>query len=75
VLDSPSPRIPFREYAYQELRYKMLTRTNPAEAELLMDMAQKEVNLKWRQYERAGFQGRERRVSDDARTRDAKDAT
>jgi pyruvate-ferredoxin/flavodoxin oxidoreductase len=75
VLDSPRPRIPFREYAYQELRYKMLTRTNPAEAELLMDMAQEEVNLKWRQYERAGFQGRERRVSDDARTRDVKDAT
>ena len=53
----------------------MLTRTNPAEAELLMAMAQEEVNLKWKQYERAGFQGRERRVGDDTRSRTVKDAT
>jgi pyruvate-ferredoxin/flavodoxin oxidoreductase len=66
VLDSPRPRIPFRDYAYQELRYKMLTRTNPAEAELLMEMAQNEVNLKWRQYERAGFQGRDRQATEEA---------
>ncbi len=64
VLDSQGPRMPFRDYAYQELRYKMLTRTNPAEAELLMDMAQEEVYRKWRLYERAGFQGREQRGAD-----------
>jgi pyruvate-ferredoxin/flavodoxin oxidoreductase len=75
VLDSPRPRIPFRDYAYQELRYKMLTRTNPAEAEMLMVMAQEEVNQKWKQYERAGFQGRERRVGDDTRSQTDTDAT
>jgi pyruvate-ferredoxin/flavodoxin oxidoreductase len=56
--------MPFRDYAYQELRYKMLTRTNPAEAELLMDMAQEEVYRKWRLYERAGFHGREQHGAD-----------
>ena len=67
--------MPFRDYAYQELRYKMLTRTNPAEAEMLMVMAQEEVNQKWKQYERAGFHGRERRVGDDTRSQTDTDAT
>ena len=39
----------------------MLTRTNPEEAETLIRMAQEQVNQKWRMYERAGFQGKERR--------------
>ena len=65
VLDSQRPRIPFRDYAYQELRYKMLTRTNPAEARQLMDMAQEHVIQKWRLYERAGYQGKERRGTAD----------
>jgi hypothetical protein len=42
---------------------------------MLMVMAQEEVNQKWKQYERAGFQGRERRVGDDTRPQTAKDAT
>jgi pyruvate-ferredoxin/flavodoxin oxidoreductase len=65
VLDSPRPHIAFKDYAYQELRYKMLTRTNPAEAEILINEAQEQVQQKWRIYERAGYQGRERRgISD-----------
>jgi len=51
VLDSSRPRIPLKEYAYNELRYKMLTRTNPAEAERLMTMAQEVVHQKWSIYE------------------------
>ncbi len=61
VLDSQRPHIPFREYADHELRYRMLSRTNPAEADMLMEMAQQHVNQTWRQYERAGYQGKERR--------------
>ena len=61
VLDSQGPRIAFKDYAYQELRYKMLTRTNPAEAERLINEAQEQVQQKWRMYERAGYQGKERR--------------
>ena len=51
VLDSTRPTIPMKEYAYNELRYKMLTHTHPEEAEELMKMAQEVVNLRWKNYE------------------------
>ena len=51
VLDSPRPTMPLRDYAYKELRYKMLTMTNPQTAEELMKHAQELVNLKWKNYE------------------------
>jgi pyruvate-ferredoxin/flavodoxin oxidoreductase len=51
VLDSPRPTIPLRDYAYNELRYKVLTRTHPEEAEHLMKTAQELVNLRWKNYE------------------------
>jgi pyruvate-ferredoxin/flavodoxin oxidoreductase len=51
VLDSPRPRIPLKEYAYNELRYKMLTKTNPQEAERLMTLAQQAVYQRWDTYE------------------------
>ncbi len=34
-----------------ELRYKVLTRTHPEEAEKLMKLAQEVVNLRWKNYE------------------------
>ncbi|OQX45652.1 MAG: pyruvate:ferredoxin (flavodoxin) oxidoreductase, partial [Candidatus Sedimenticola endophacoides] len=51
VLDSPRPRISLMEYAYNEARYKVLLRTNPEEAEYLMNVAQELVNLRWETYE------------------------
>jgi pyruvate-ferredoxin/flavodoxin oxidoreductase len=51
VLDSPRPSIPLKEYAYNEMRYKILTRTNPVEAEKLMQSAQELVELRWQTYE------------------------
>ena len=51
VLDSPRPRIEFRRYAENELRYKLLSRTHPAQFEHLMDMAQQVVRQKWEIYE------------------------
>lgn len=51
VLDSPRPTIPLREYAYNEMRYKILTRTNPEEAEKLMVKAQEAVDRRWQTYE------------------------
>lgn len=51
VLDAPRPTIPLREYAYHELRYRMLTQTHPDEAEKLMVLAQDIVNLRWKNYE------------------------
>lgn len=51
VLDSPRPTIPFREYAYRELRYKALTLTHPEEADRLIKLAQEIVDLRWKTYE------------------------
>ena len=51
VLDSPRPTIKLKDYAYNELRYRILTRTNPEEAERLMTLAQEIVNLRWQSYE------------------------
>lgn len=51
VLDSPRPVISLTEYAYRELRYKDLQRTNPTEAEYLMQLAQEIVDLRWQNYE------------------------
>ncbi|MEZ4829011.1 MAG: 4Fe-4S double cluster binding domain-containing protein [Bacteroidia bacterium] len=51
VLDSPRPTIKLKDYAYNELRYKILTRTNPEEAEKLMTLAQEIVDIRWKTYE------------------------
>lgn len=51
ILDSTRPSIPLKEFAYNELRYKVLTQSNPAEAEELMTLAQELVNLRWKNYE------------------------
>jgi pyruvate-ferredoxin/flavodoxin oxidoreductase len=56
VLDSPQPVIGLRDYAYNELRYKILTRTNPEEAERLMQLAQELVDLRWKTYEEMATQ-------------------
>ena len=57
VLDSRRPRIRFRDYAYKELRYKMLMHTNPQVSEHLITLAQEEIDRKWKVYERASYQG------------------
>ena len=51
VLDSPRPNISLKDYTYNELRYKVLSVTNPEAAEELMKHAQELVNLKWKTYE------------------------
>jgi pyruvate-ferredoxin/flavodoxin oxidoreductase len=57
VLDSPRPRIKLKDYTQNELRYKMLSRTNPQEFERLMEMAQQVVEQKWDIYEDMGARG------------------
>jgi pyruvate-ferredoxin/flavodoxin oxidoreductase len=47
VLDSPRPSIPFKDYAYNENRYRILARTNPEEAEKLLKSAQELIELRW----------------------------
>ena len=50
VLDSVAPSIPLRTYAYNEIRYKMLTYTQPEEARQLLGLAQEDVDQRWRVY-------------------------
>ncbi len=51
-LDSKAPKIPLEQYIYNETRYKMLTKSDPARAKMLLKMAQDEVNERWQLYER-----------------------
>jgi pyruvate-ferredoxin/flavodoxin oxidoreductase len=51
VLDSQRPRVRFRDYADNELRYRMLARTNPKEADDLMRRAEAAIRRKWDLYE------------------------
>ena len=50
-LDSPRPTIPFKDYAYNEIRYSSLASTRPDEAAALLVAAQAAVTDKYRQYE------------------------
>ena len=50
-LDSPRPSVPFREYAMNELRYRILAGSRPGEAEELMEMSQRVAIERYRRYE------------------------
>ena len=50
-LESKGLKIPFRDYAYLETRYKMLTKSHPELAEKLMQEAQKDVTDRFHLYE------------------------
>jgi pyruvate-ferredoxin/flavodoxin oxidoreductase len=57
MLDSQRPRMKLEDYAYNEIRYRMLTRTHPDEAQRLMALAQENVHVKWRVYEEMATRG------------------
>ena len=50
-LDSPRPTLKFRDYAYNEVRYKALAQTRPDEAASLLRAAQQAIDEKYRLYE------------------------
>ncbi len=51
-LDSKGLKMPFKDYAYMETRYKMLTKSHPKLAEQLIIKAQEDVVNTWKDYER-----------------------
>ncbi|MCR4282518.1 MAG: pyruvate:ferredoxin (flavodoxin) oxidoreductase, partial [Bauldia sp.] len=59
-LDSPRPTIPFKDYAYNEIRYSSLASSEPEEAAELLRAAQAAVTEKYRQYEGLATLGRGR---------------
>jgi pyruvate-ferredoxin/flavodoxin oxidoreductase len=48
VLDSAAPKLPLKDYAYNETRYRMLSQSNPTVAEALLTEAQKDLTERWR---------------------------
>lgn len=51
VLDSPRPSMKLADYAYTEMRYKLLQKSHPERAERLMELAQQSADLRWATYE------------------------
>jgi len=50
-LDSRAPSLPLEKYVYNETRYTMLVHSDPEAAKQLLQLAQEDVNTRWRLYE------------------------
>jgi len=50
-IDSKPPKISFEDYAYQETRWKMLTKSKPEAAKELLRQASAHVQAKWQHLE------------------------
>jgi pyruvate-ferredoxin/flavodoxin oxidoreductase len=51
VLDSKAPTIPLEQYLMMENRFKMIVKSNPEEAKRLFQIAQKDVEARWKRFE------------------------
>lgn len=60
ILDSVRPTIGLREYTDHELRYRLLSQTNPEAAEQLMHAAERAVVRRWKLYEGLAGLGEEK---------------
>ncbi len=49
-LDSKDPKISYKDWAFQQTRFKMLAKSKPEHAEKLMALGQKEVSSRWNLY-------------------------
>jgi hypothetical protein len=56
-LDSKPPSPPPKDYLYQETRYRVLTQSEPHEAQRLLAVARQDVQTRWRQYEHLAAEG------------------
>ncbi|RPH88046.1 MAG: pyruvate:ferredoxin (flavodoxin) oxidoreductase, partial [Deltaproteobacteria bacterium] len=50
-MDSKAPSISYEEFAYNETRFKMLTKAMPERAKTLLEAAQKGTSARWKLYE------------------------
>ncbi|MGW8143007.1 MAG: pyruvate:ferredoxin (flavodoxin) oxidoreductase, partial [Anaerolineales bacterium] len=51
IIDSKKPTISFSDYAYNETRYRMLLQSDEQRAEMLMNLAEKDVSSRWELYQ------------------------
>jgi pyruvate-ferredoxin/flavodoxin oxidoreductase len=49
-LDSKEPKVSFKDFAYIQTRFKMLTRSKPVEAQRLLELAQEDSVSRWHLY-------------------------
>jgi pyruvate-ferredoxin/flavodoxin oxidoreductase len=68
LLDSPRARLPLSDYTQRELRYRLLAKSDPAEAERLQALAQQAVDQRWQVYEEMAARGADRFPADASRT-------
>lgn len=50
-LDSKAPKKPLKDYIYNEARYRILLKTDPAGADELLKKAEEAVHTRWHKYE------------------------
>ncbi len=50
-LDSSAPSIPLKDFALKEARFSMLARSDPDRSAELLDLAQQDIDERWRYYE------------------------
>jgi len=50
-LDSKKPSLAYEDFAYQQTRFKMLTKSKPEEAKRLLELARQDVTRRWNLYE------------------------
>lgn len=55
-LDSRKPKIPLKDYIYNENRYKILERSRPERAKKFLEEAQHQVHERWNMYEQMAKQ-------------------
>jgi pyruvate-ferredoxin/flavodoxin oxidoreductase len=49
-LDSREPKLPIKEYMYNEVRFRTLTQSKPERAERLLTLAQQDATARWNYY-------------------------
>jgi pyruvate-ferredoxin/flavodoxin oxidoreductase len=55
-IDSRAPSLPLQKYIYNETRYTMLAQADPEAARALLQLAQEDVNDRWRTYQHLASQ-------------------
>jgi pyruvate-ferredoxin/flavodoxin oxidoreductase len=63
TLDSKAPKIPLKDYVYNETRYSSLARVDEERAEMLLELAQQDVLNRWKQYEQLAAANGEAKTS------------
>ncbi|RJP28372.1 MAG: pyruvate:ferredoxin (flavodoxin) oxidoreductase [Candidatus Omnitrophota bacterium] len=51
-LDSRDPKISYQDFAYQQTRFKMLTKSQPEAAKRLIELGQEDVTNRWHLYKK-----------------------